>query len=334
VIKSWMVAVGAAVALSGCGGRNIPGFPKGDGVGISFSSPSDGATISSSSVWLSVHTTGVTLDGAAIGGPDVDGHGHYHVYVDGNAVGNTADTKYLVTNLLPGSHEISARLFQNDEQPIPGSSSAQVTVVIPADAPRVHVVNPGAGAINSASAAEMTLDWQNFTPGYWWAYVDSLDAPVSTISDNPTSVVPRLAPGWHDVYVSLHHGGPTGGEEYDPPVIDRIRIEVPDDAPAATITSPADGATTNRTPTIHVEVKNFVVDGNLAGGAPQPGIGHYHVYVDGYDSGHMWQEGYAADTVLDNIPVGEHDVYVRLMNNDHTSIEPKPVDRIHLTVTQ
>ena len=38
------------------------------------------------------------------------------------------------------------------------------------------------------------------------------------------------------------------------------------------------------------------------------------------------------ETTLNNIPPGERDIYVRLMNNDHTPIEPKIVDRIRINV--
>ena len=60
---------------------------------------------------------------------------------------------------------------------------------------------------------------------------------------------------------------------------------------------------------------------------------HYAVFgVDGYDSGHMWQEGYGPEVTIDDLPSGTRDIYVRFMNNDHTSIEPKTVDRIRVTV--
>jgi len=325
---AWLAAVATVTLLSGCG-RGSGGSSSGPA--ISIASPKDGDSVNSSSVWIDVHVAGVTLDGSDIGGVDVAGHAHYHVYVDGNAVGDSADPKFLVTRLAPGAHEISVRLFQNDEQPVAGAQPSQVSITIPADAPSVAIQLPDDGASNEASAAELTLGWQNFVPGYWYAFVDSVAGNPVTISSDATDVVPRLTPGWHDLYVGLHHGD---GTEYDPPVLDDIRVQIPADARTIQIVSPADGATVNQSPTLTVKATNFTIDGDMAGGPADPNerIGHYHVYVDGYDSHDMWQEGYETTIVLDHIPTGDHDIYVRLMNNDHTSIDPKPVDRIHVHV--
>ena len=327
--SAWIAAISSVVLLTGCG-RRLPGQSGSSGAAIGIASPKDGSSVNSSSVWLEIHVAGVTLDGTNIGGNDVAGHAHYHVYVDGNAVGDSADAKFLVTRLAAGSHLVTVRLFQNDEQPVAGVPPASVTITIPADAPSLAIQMPDDGAQVDAEAAELTLGWQNFTPGYWYAFVGAVDESPATISSDPTSIIPRLAPGWHDLYVGLHHGD---GSEYDPPVLDKIRVQIPSTALGIQITSPADGATVTQSPVLTVSSTNFTIDGNMAGGPPEPGVGHYHIYVDGYDSGHMWQEGYQTSVVLDHIPTGDHDIYVRLMNNDHTSIDPKPVDRIHVHVS-
>ena len=319
------------LAVCACGTeKQLPGMGSGkDGPAIGFSSPNDGEEILSSSVWVTVDTREFSLAPDAMGAERNDGEGHYHFYVNGSAAGESGQKSFLVTDLAPGDHEITARLFHNDHQPVEGAKPARVTVTIPANAPRVSIQNPQAGATIGASSVELTLAWENYASGRWHAYVDGLDGEPHGIAEDPTSVVTELSPGKHLIYVRLHH---SGGDPFEPEVLDTVPVTIPDWAPSIRISQPAEGATITRTETIHVEAQNFEIDGNAAGGEPQEGEGHFHVYVDGYDSGHMWQEGYHYTVNLANVPPGERDIYVRLMNNDHTSIEPKIVDRVRVIV--
>lgn len=320
----------SCLILSACEKGDIPGFeePR-PGAGISFTSPDDGDEIASSSVFVKVETNGVTLAPDAIGGPAVDGEGHYHFYVDGAAAGEGAGNSFLVTDLLPGTHEITARLFSNDHQPISGASPASVRVAIPASAPRVSIVSPDDGALVNSSSVELTVQWENYSSGRWHAYVDALEGDPRGVAENPTSMVTRLAPGVHEVFVRLHH---SDGTPFEPEVVDVVTVEVPAGAPSVRIVDPEYGSIVPRDTPMRVEAENFDIDGNEAGGENQAGQGHFHVYIDGYDSGHMWQEGYWNDVVVDGAPVGTREIFVRLMNNDHTSIEPKVVDRVEVVV--
>ncbi len=328
--RTWLVPMVLTLA-AGCGGKNgIPGFKNPDGPGIAIDEPHEGDVIQSSSVWLKVHTAGVTFSGDSAGNPTEGGDGSYHVYLDGNAVGETTANTYLVSQMTPGPHEISVRLFGTDGAPISGAHPAKVAFTIPNDAPRMKIVSPSNGATVNSSSVELTLQWQNYASNAWDAFVDSMEAEPSASAESPTWVVSHLTPGEHDVYVRLLWGP---NDPVDPPVIDKIHVRIPATAPSIGITSPSSSSTVNRTPQLHVTTQNFTIDGNRAGGTNQAGVGHYHIYLDGYDSSHMWQEGFSEAVTLDNIDVGEHDIYVRLMNNDHTSIDPKIVDWVHVTVT-
>ncbi len=309
--------------------NDIPGQqpPKGPSVGID--APSDGAEVFSSSVWVEVRTSDFKLAPEAMGSPAVPGEGHYHVYVDGAAHGEGGADRYLVTDLSPGDHEIGVRLFDNAHQPVAGALPAVVGIHVPADAPRVQIVSPAAGSVVRSSSVELTISSQNHPSEIWQAYVDTLESEATGIGDDPTNVVTRVPAGRHTLYVRLHHGD---GTPYEPEVLDKLDVEIPVDAPSVLIESPANGTTTDRFPVIRVTSQNFEISASAAGGAPQPGQGHYHVYIDGYTSGSMWQEGYWPETTLNNIPIGTRDVYVRLMNNDHTPIDPKIVDRIRIIV--
>ena len=333
-MRHWKASLLALVVLAsgGCRKEDIPGFeePEG-GVDISFSTPDDGDEIASSSVRVKVRTNGIQLSSDAIGGAPVSGQGHYHYYVDGNAAGESADDWFLVTDLVPGSHEISARLFHNDHQPVQDASPASVNVFIPFSAPRVSIESPDSGALVNSSSVELTVGWENYTSGRWHAYVDAIEGDPRGVASDPKSVVTGLLPGKHKVFVRLHH---SDGEPFEPEVVDVVEVEIPETAPSLRIVDPIYGATVPRDTPLAVEVTNFDLDGNHAGGENEVGQGHYHIYIDGYDSGHMWQEGLWPTATVDGAPVGKRHIYVRLMNNDHTSIEPKVVDRVEVQVSE
>lgn len=333
VAAVWTAAIGSAsLVLAGCGADGIPGFdkPSGGAPRIGFTSPDDGDEILSSSVRVNVDTQNFSLSPEEIGGAPEEGEGHYHFYVNGNAAGEGAGDSFLVTDLAPGQHEITARLFTNDHQPVPDVAPASVGVVIPPEAPRVEIMTPAAGSLVSSSSVELTLWWDNYSSGRWHAYVDAMEGDPHGVAEDPTSVVTRLPPGKHLVYVRLHH---SDGEPFDPEVVDVVPVEIPEGAPSIRIENPEYGATVPRDTPMTVVVENFDLDGNHAGGANEAGQGHFHVYIDGYDSGHMWQEGYWPNVTVDGAPIGRREIYVRLMNNDHTSIEPKVVDRVEVEVT-
>ena len=321
-----------ALASGACKSGDIPGLgEEGGGVDISFSTPDNGDEIASSSVKVKVRTNGISLAQDAIGGAHEDGKGHYHYYLDGNAAGESAENSFLVTDLVPGDHEISARLFYNDHQPIQGASPASVNVTVPPTAPRVSIVTPDSGSLVNSSSVELTIEWENYASGRWQAYVDTLEGDPRGVASDPKSVVTGLAPGKHRVFVRLHH---SDGEALDPEVLDVVDVEIPEGAPAIRIIDPTYGATVPRDIPLSVEVSNFDLDGNHSGGENVVGQGHYHVYIDGYDSGHMWKEGLWPSTTVTGVAVGVREVYVRLMNNDHTSIEPKVVDRVEVQVSE
>ena len=64
------------------------------------------------------------------------------------------------------------------------------------------------------------------------------------------------------------------------------------------------------------------------GGANVDGEGHWHVMVDGSYYGYS-TEGSLSVTGVD---VGDHEVMVELMNNDHTQLNDRVVYKIDLTV--
>ncbi len=67
---------------------------------------------------------------------------------------------------------------------------------------------------------------------------------------------------------------------------------------------------------LEIEVQNFSIIDDV-GGVAEDGAGHYHVYIDGVYRDYDTNPDFAWATRLSE---GEHDIEVRLANNDHTEL--------------
>ncbi len=106
-------------------------------------------------------------------------------------------------------------------------------------------------------------------------------------------------------------------------------------APALTIVSPVDGATVDGPVTIHVQHSGIVFDGVKIGQAPEPGVGHWHVNVDGQYA------GLAVSNVLEipndtfpTISAGEHTITVDLHQNNHAATNPPVEESFQINLSQ
>src|SRR5207237_9618847 len=63
-------------------------------------------------------------------------------------------------------------------------------------------------------------------------------------------------------------------------------------------------------------VTGFVLDSAAFGGAPEPGRGHVHVFIDGTYTAAVAATSY----VIQRLPGGTHDISVELYNNDHSAL--------------
>lgn len=111
--------------------------------------------------------------------------------------------------------------------------------------------------------------------------------------------------------------------------------------PSVTITSPGDGQTV---PTGDVTVTAKVNDFNVVdkqGQANVPGEGHLHFYLDvaaptaqgkpAIPTSGVWAHVSATTYTFKDVAAGSHDIYVELVNNDHTPLNPPVV--AHITIT-
>ncbi|MDH3689160.1 MAG: hypothetical protein OEU36_06720 [Gammaproteobacteria bacterium] len=84
-----------------------------------------------------------------------------------------------------------------------------------------------------------------------------------------------------------------------------------------------------------ITVDGFVLDASKIGQANEPGVGHYHIYLD--DASGDDYLGVGADSnmkisVPEDITDGTHDVRVVLHNNDHSPGNPPAAGSVALIV--
>lgn len=97
---------------------------------ISIVTPVDGATVSSD-MELEVEIEGFELDPDSVEGENVEGEGHYHVWVDGEYYSPHTSASTTVEGLEAGEHEIMVSLQNNDHSDLdPAVVSEAVTVTV------------------------------------------------------------------------------------------------------------------------------------------------------------------------------------------------------------
>jgi hypothetical protein len=80
---------------------------------ITITSPADGDTVESN-FDVTVEIANFELAPDEVEGANVDGHGHYHVWVDGEYYAAGVANTTAVSDLAAGEHEIQVSLQQND----------------------------------------------------------------------------------------------------------------------------------------------------------------------------------------------------------------------------
>ena len=97
--------------------------------------------------------------------------------------------------------------------------------------------------------------------------------------------------------------------------------------PSLKLIAPADGATVDGPVTVRVEHSGIVFDGTKIGMAPEPGVGHWHINIDGKYA------GLAVSNVIEipndavpTISAGQHTIMVNLHENNHAVTNP-PVEQ-------
>ncbi|MBI2919002.1 MAG: Ig-like domain-containing protein [Chloroflexi bacterium] len=93
-------------------------------------SPMDGATVAGPDVTFMFLVTGITLAPDEIGGANVPGHGHMHIYLDGMFKGTVGTAMFTLMGLAPGMHTVRVDLHQNNHALLMPTVEASVTFIV------------------------------------------------------------------------------------------------------------------------------------------------------------------------------------------------------------
>src|SRR5581483_1062203 len=95
------------------------------------------------------------------------------------------------------------------------------------------------------------------------------------------------------------------------------------DTPSITLVAPSTNQQiTGSSVLIWAHVDNFTLDGTKIGTAPAPGVGHWHLMVDGKYAGLSVSDVISLpNPAMPDVPAGQHEIAVELHNNDHTPVQ-------------
>ncbi len=202
---------------------------------ISIVAPAANAMVSILGIDLEVAIGGWELDGENYNGNPIPGHGHYHVFVDGNLAGTPTIPTFRIDSLTAGSHTITVDLRTNNHQLLSPTVEASITVT--AAAPSISILEPADGATVGATVA-LRVDIGGFVidaeavglasvPGRGHYHVTVDGTTIDFEVTGPVYAIEDLAEGDHTIEVSLHNNDHTA---LSPAASDQVTITV---APAA-----------------------------------------------------------------------------------------------------
>ena len=113
------------------------------------------------------------------------------------------------------------------------------------------------------------------------------------------------------------------------------RADVTQAAPVIELRAPTPGQTITGPLDVRVRVTDFTLDGVKIGTPPAPGVGHWHVYVDGEYAGLSVSEVVTLpNDALSQIAPGQHELKVQLHNHDHSPVAGDISTAATVTVAQ
>lgn len=297
---------------------------------IALTSPTDGEGTYDGTMALTWEVNGLVLDPAGLGGDPVEGHGHVHVYVDGELFEESAAAGASVNELREGPHTVLVRLAGNDHRELDARDSVEVEAAFPT----VVLVSPADGASLSASSTPLAMVINGFNlsdaigaddvfrQGH---FTISVDGQVRDWGADPTvALATGLTPGQHTIRVELVRND---GVPFELPVFAESTVEVLADARGVYFDRSAFGLPfDSATLPLSLSTSAFVLvesDGTLP---PVTGQGHLHLFMDGLWLDRTWNTAH----LLQNVPPGPHLFEARLVTND--GFELPVVDRLRVDV--
>jgi hypothetical protein len=301
---------------------------------ITITTPVAGTDYDVSSVEIGLKVQDFELMGDMLGADPEIGHGHYHVFVDGEYQNLGYDPgKFVVTRMHEGKHDITVQLFNHDHTPVLPEVSDTVTITVNAGALYVELDRSPYDGVDFDSATwPVNVMVDNFVfsdelvggpavPGVGHYHVIVDDAYVDYRTTDSAFIYDQPA-GSHVLSVELANNDHTGLG-----AVDWTYVTTTPDRPNIQITSPANGEKLGSSSfAIKNAVENFTFDKDAVGGAAVTDTGHYHVYVDGAYDGLDATNSY----LLDMSPYGSgtHEIMLELVQNDHSELSPRVMDVI------
>lgn len=334
-----MVRVSALLLLGACQGgppddvKNGPGEDPGPGVPptVTLVSPAADQGFYGAPAEVRYEVTDFTLDAAGMDGANQPGHGHAHVYLDDELLGESTDGGFVINGLEEGTRSLEIRLAENDHSELDVATARDfpvaapiLAITFPTDGSLLERSNtPVSFSVAGFDVAPVRGEPELFGEGYVVLKADGEFRDWSVDPMVPVEVT-GLGPGAHTVQVELVSNS---GGSLVPPIVKELTVTVPDLAPGvffdrSVAAIPWDSATLP----INVSTANFTLMEPDGTNLPIAGSGHWHMFLDG-----AWLDGRAAtDFVLEHVAGGEHLFEVVLTGNDLVELPVR--DRMWVTI--
>ncbi len=222
-------------------------------------------------------------------------------------------------------------------------------------APTLTLVSPTDGATidgpvtvrvdHSGIRFDGTVIGQDPTPGvgHWHVNIDGKYAglSVTNVIEIPNDAYPTITAGEHTIMVNLHENNHAAT---NPPVEQTIKLNFSKDvtlatnlegAPTLTATSLTDVADVDGPLTVQVNHSGIKFDGTVIGTDPTPGVGHWHINIDGKYAGLSVSNNIEIpNDAFPTISAGEHTIVVNLHENNHALTNPPIEQTFQLNFTK
>ncbi|MGA1822409.1 MAG: hypothetical protein ACMUIG_07775 [Thermoplasmatota archaeon] len=270
--------------------------------------------------------------------PNMGGMGHYHVYVDDVLIGPYHTTEAMFSGISPGDHTVRVELANRDHSMLIPRVYTEFDLKVMPGMPMIDIVKPMDGTIFYQDHLDLEVMVDNFTlnesavggdpvegEGHYHIYInDDLVGPYTDTMPTLTG----LPAGDHVLKVELVNNDHT---PLMTPIMDAVNFTIIDQIPSIGILSPMDGGIVYGEK-LHMKlgVGNFMLNESAYGMENVPWEGHYHLYVNDDLVGPSGE----LEPVLMDLPPGDHMIKVELMNNDHSTLIPRIMDMIEVTVVE
>ncbi len=221
--------------------------------------------------------------------------------------------------------------------PVPDEVAPAIRIVSPVDGDRIAetsilpvVIEVDGVRLAAELAGETVAEGEPDAPrlpepALWGLFVDGL---FRSTDGGSVQVADGLTPGLHLVRVELRD---TQDVPFEPEVSAEISVEIVAGQPTLALTSPADEAVLSPEGfEVRYEVGGFLLNTASIGAPNQLGVGHAVVLVDDVT---VATDG-DGRVFVTGVSTGPHELQVELVNNDGSSLTPRVIEAVSVTVAE